>query len=182
MGKSKYKRKRLQTYGEGHPTPITMAIVQSEAYKVLKPTDKLVLADALRAYFRVSHWDTDPPKTGFTYTWSQCNESVSQRCFYEAMRKLCAIGFFETPPAIQETKPNAPKRYKQSPLWATYTASTRERADMAMDEAKKQARLSRDVTRRTAFREKATIPKVVDTTLPKVVDRENVLAFRCAKK
>lgn len=176
MGRiNKEKDKGLDTYGTGYPTPLRKEVLESVAYKVLAPTEKLILADMLRAYFRRTHWDKVPLPDGMTFTWTQCQEIVSENSFQSAVRRICRNGFFSAPPEIQERRPCAPRRYGATTKWRDYKATEQEAKRLSRHLESKTVRTTAKRQRRNKFREnlpdaESTPKKCADTTRRIVAD------------
>lgn len=164
---SKEKDKGLETFGKGYPTPLLKEVLDSVAYKVLAPMEKLILADMFRGYYRLTNWDRLRLPDGMIFTWTQCQEIVSERAFQCAVRRICHNGFFCAPPEIQEHRPCAPRRYRASTKWRNYQPTDREAKRLARYLEAKTARTKVKRDRRRRFRE--NLPEA-DSTPRKCAD------------
>lgn len=146
------KKQRLHFFGQGRNTPVYDELCESPAYRVLTPSERIVLVDFLRTYSRASSWDSEPVPDGFNFSFAHCKEVVSEKWFYSAIKRILAVGFFDCPPEIQEGKPMAPRRFVPSRRWAKYKPSATEAKQLARFENGKRKRLDRHRKRRTDFR------------------------------
>lgn len=127
MGKRKKYRTPRHTFGSGGFLRLYWNVLDSVAYRVLTPSQRLVLIDMLREYFGASSFDTDRIPDGFTYTYGQCTVDITDKTFYSAIRRIRKVGFFDRPIEIQEHRPAAPNRYVPSAAWEKYRPSDIER-------------------------------------------------------
>ena len=160
--------------------PIYSELKESDAYRVLTPTERLVLLDMLRLYNKASAGDKEYPDGGFNYVWQVCLENVSENYFYSARTRLCDLGFFDHPPEIQEMRPAAPTRFLPSREWSKYEATASEAKTLAKRNSEKKDRIRKKKRRRTDFRssmgdnENRSSPKKVGRHDPTKVGRHNL--------
>lgn len=146
------KRKAFDTYGAGQGVYLTNELKESDAYRVLTPSGKLVLQEMIRAYYQASNYDkADISHTGFIFTYSQCLEDVDETTFRKARKTLCAKGFFRKAPHLKELRPGAPDRYLPSTEWRAYVPSARECQARQRREQRKKASIARAKRRRADF-------------------------------
>lgn len=151
MGKRK-KLPRRGTFGSGSFIVLYEDMLSALAFRVLSPTEKLVLVDMLRIYRKASKGDTGVVLGGFNYTWSHCKTDVSERAFYKSRRRIVELGFFKVLGEDQAGRLGESHRFSTSELWKKDERVTAEqrRKLMKSDEAKK-AKLKRGRDRKTDY-------------------------------
>lgn len=144
----------LGHYGSrpGLSIPLFDSVRESAAYQVLTHLQRCVLRDYLRTYYGASAWDTIAIPEGLIYTFAQCTEPVSRKCFYAAVKRLVKVGFMNCPPEIQEGRALAPRRFLPSEDWKEYVPTSSEAAKLRKLQAENLRNLSRDQGRRARFR------------------------------
>ena len=125
---------------------------QSDAYKVLKPWGKLILLYMIGTYQKASSFGQYAIPKGFRYTFSSCSENVSERTFYRTVEDICRVGFFSTPPEIQEGRPAAAKRYHSSFDWNSYKPTKEESRMLEQYTYRKTDRMDGKSQRLTNYR------------------------------
>ena len=124
----------------------------SNAYRVLRPKQKLVLLDMIRVYRKASSGDKVYPKGGFQYVWEVCEEDVSESAFYRIRQRLVAVGFFSCPAEIQSMRAGAATRFLPSRDWTNFMAKGIEAKKLAERNRSKKKRLSAKQRRLTDHR------------------------------
>lgn len=153
MGLNKNKEQRLHFFGQGRNTPVYDELRESEAYRVLGHIARLVLIDMLRVYCRASAWDTRLVDGGFAYTLTMCDEPVSKNQFYDAVRRIQEVGFFEDRPDLREKRALAPRQFMPSRRWTKYKPTDAESAKLRRLDAHKTRTRNRDRMRRAKYRD-----------------------------
>lgn len=137
----RHDRRQFGFYKVGrHFVLDSLDLTSKMAYRVLSHVERLILRDCIRAYNRQSKFDRELPKGGFTYTWEQCTEDVSERAFREAMKRLVRIGWIEWPPEVQDNRPASARRYMPSQKWNEYKPSASEREKLTKYDQMKAGR------------------------------------------
>jgi hypothetical protein len=168
----KQKTRPMDTFGGRYNVPVSDELRLSLAYKILTHTQKLILIDMLRVYCSASWWDTQPVNAeAFCYTYKQCTETVSDKCFHGAVRRICRVGFFDAPLEIQEQAPAAPRRYRPSTDWRRHEPTRDEKRKIYRFEANKKSRITKKKRRRADFRAKLGAPR--DETRGKEIRRHD---------
>ena len=115
-------KQRFKTYGRAHHCVlINNELRESDAYKTLTPSARLVLIDWIGRYNAKSKLDTINIKgTGFTYAYADCTEAVNESTYKAARKAIVAKGFFECPPSMQTLKPGSRHIFIPSTKWRSY--------------------------------------------------------------
>ena len=176
MGRRGAKRQPLGFFGSvGSFTQLYNELKESQAYRVLTPTERLILIDMIRVYGKASAGDYETLSEGIEYTWSVCLEIVAEATFHRARKRICDIGFFESPLDIQSLRPGAPTRFMPSRKWAKCVATQSDANRLAKHNKAKKKRIREKQRRRSRFRSqignqenKKSMSKVGRSSLSKV--------------
>lgn len=155
MGRNRGKNRHLGFFGsEGWFTPIYQELKVTDAYRVLTPSERLILEDLIRVYLKTSNLGKEHLESGFEYTWSVCLENVWEDTLGRAKRRLLEVGFIDAPPEIQSERPGAPTRYQPSSSWRKYKPSADEANKIASYNKRRKKRIAEKNRRRSRFRSK----------------------------
>jgi len=151
MGKDRFKRargKRLGLIGEAkRSVPIFYDFMDSKAFKALTDAQKVVLLHVLRAYCEVSRWDVvNLYAVGFTCPF-RADYGCDRKTWKTALRRLCAVGFLDYPPELQDTRPCQPMRFRMSERWKAYRPTEAEAEREAARLARERKRADEDRAR-----------------------------------
>lgn len=146
------RHKTRDTFGHGRGVYLTDEIRQSAAYRVLSPTEKLVLMDFIRKYYRASSGDkTDIRGAGFAYTFQDTLETVDAKTFYRARGRICAVGFFIRDDSLKRLQAGAVDVFIPSEGWRTFTPDTEAARRMESQAARKVDYIERGKERKRQF-------------------------------
>ena len=152
MAYSKRGRKEQRgTYGRGGFVAIADVLRQSSAYRVLTPSQKLVLFDWLRLYMRLSAFDKEPVPDGFSFSYANTIEPIDETTFYHARQRLVDVGFFEQRNDLKRLTPGAPDVFLPSTRWMHYKATDQEAERLDAVEQRKRRSLERGRSRKRRF-------------------------------
>lgn len=140
------------TFGSGRGAYLTDEMRQSAAYRILSPTEKLVLMDFIRKHYRISSGDkTDIRSAGFAFTIADTLEAVDSKTFYRARTRICAAGFFTRDDSLKQIKPGAVDVFIPSGDWRTFSPDTGTAARMESKAARKAEYIERGKMRKRQF-------------------------------
>ena len=138
------RHKTRDTFGCGRGVYLTDEMRQSAAYRILSPTEKLVLMDFIRKYYRASSGDkTDIRSAGFAFTYQDTLELIDSKTFYRARARICAAGFFKRDDSLKQLKAGAVDVFIPSDGWRTFTPDKEAARRIESQQARKAAYIKR---------------------------------------
>lgn len=141
-------------------TALGKTLRDSNAYRTLSATEKLVLVDWMRVFDSASWNDKDDlRKKGFCYTYSLCELDIPDRTFRRSKKPILVRKFFECPPLLQSGRPGDPYWFLPSRDWREYEPTAAEQEKIKQWDKRKLRTLDRDHGRRREYREKKLYAK-----------------------
>jgi hypothetical protein len=121
--------------------PVFEGLKRALAYRTLNHTHKLVLLDMLGKFNRTAHTNQAGLFTdGMPYTYSVCDEDVSECAFKNALKAIVSHGFFRVKPGYCPES-GQPKHYIPSTAWTNYRPTQAELGRLKKRVSSKERRI-----------------------------------------
>ncbi|GMW00706.1 MAG: hypothetical protein AMXMBFR84_18430 [Candidatus Hydrogenedentota bacterium] len=168
MGYPSAKPLRTAAVHQGFYTPIHDRLLYSSAFQSLTNAQQIVLIEMYRDWWKTSQCGANPAIVfAFAYNTGRL---VRERAFYEALKRIVALGFFES---VESGRMGLANRFRISRLWqegqrVAHTAPLAEPPPHAMPDAPASAAAASDVKPQVSSARKAGL-------LRKKMDQEKIL-------